>query len=150
MVQKAIEKDGLVRLRTPDRVRPGARVFLTGSSALARRAEQIAAQERASIPVDIRLTWEDGIPVAEGRLDGGEVAAVRGESGMEEAKNRPLTCEQIESQMRKTGGTPFVVRKVEMDYPGGLFSPPGALNQLRRDLLAGLEKAVLEGRRTGI
>ncbi len=147
VVQKAIEKDGLVRLRTPDRVRPGARVFLTGSSALARRAEQIAAQERAPIPVDIRLTWEEGIPIAEGRLDGGEVAAVRGESGMEEAKNRPLTCEQIESQMRKTGGTIFVVRKVDMDYPGGLFSPPGALNQLRRDLLAGLEKAVLEGRR---
>ncbi|HQE71608.1 MAG TPA: DUF3656 domain-containing protein, partial [Methanothrix soehngenii] len=55
--------------------------------------------------------------------------------------------EQIESQMRKTGGTPFVARRVEMDYPGGLFSPPGALNQLRRDLLAGLEKALLERRR---
>ena len=147
VVQKAIEKDGLVRLRTPERVRPGARVFLTGSTALARRAEQILAMERASIPVDIRLTWEDGIPVAEGRLDSGKVAAVRGESGMEEAKNRPLTCEQIESQMRKTGGTLFVARKVEMDYPGGLFSPPGALNQLRRDLLAALERAVLEGRR---
>jgi len=147
VVQKAIEKDGLVRLRTPDRVRPGARVFLTGSTALARRAEEIAARERASIPVDITLTWEDGFPVAEGRLDSGELAVARGESRMEEAVNRPQTPEQIESQMRKTGGTPFVVRKVEMDYPGGLFSPPGALNQLRRDLLAGLEKAVLEGRR---
>ena len=139
--------DGLVRLRTPDRVRPGARVFLTGSTALARRAEEIAARERASIPVNIRLTWEDGIPVAEGRLDSGELAVARGESRMGEAVNRPLTPEQIESQMRKTGGTPFVARRVEMDYPGGLFSPPGALNQLRRDLLAGLEKALLERRR---
>ena len=147
VVQKAIEKDGLVRLRTPDRVRPGARVFLTGSTALARRAEEIAARERASIPVNIRLTWEDGIPVAEGRLDSGELAVARGESRMGEAVNRPLTREQIESQMRKTGGTPFVARRVEMDYPGGLFSPPGALNQLRRDLLAGLEKALLERRR---
>mgnify|MGYP000846720590 FL=1 len=147
VVQKAIEKDGLVRLRTPDRVRPGARVFLTGSTALARRAEEIAARERASIPVNIRLTWEDGIPVAEGRLDSGELAVARGESRMGEAVNRPLTPEQIESQMRKTGGTPFVARRVEMDYPGGLFSPPGALNQLRRDLLAGLEKALLERRR---
>lgn len=111
VVQKAIEKDGLVRLRTPDRVRPGARVFLTGSIALSRRAEEIAARERASIPVNIRLTWEDGIPVAEGRLDSGELAVARGESGMEEAVNRPLTREQIESQMRKTGGTPFVARR---------------------------------------
>lgn len=147
VVQKAMERDGLVRLSIKEKVPVGAEVFLTSSSALSRRAEEIAAKERASIPVDIRITWKDGYPLAEGRLDSGERASARGQVRMEEAKNRPLTPEQIESQMRRTGGTVFVVRKVEMDYPGGLFSPPGALNQLRRDLLAGLERAVLEGRR---
>ena len=37
-----------------------------------------------------------------------------------------------------------MVRDVKIDYPGGLFAPLGALNQLRRDLLNGLEKAMLE------
>lgn len=147
VVQKVMERDGLVWLSIKDKVPLGAEVFLTSSSALSRRAEEIAARERVSIPVDIRITWKDGFPMAEGWLDSGEWASARGQVRMVEAKNRPLTCEQIESQMRRTGGTIFVVRKVEMDYPGGLFSPPGALNQLRRDLLAGLKRAVLEGRR---
>jgi len=40
-----------------------------------------------------------------------------------------------------------VIRKVVMDYPGDLFAPLGRLNQLRRDLLAKAEDALLEGRR---
>lgn len=147
VVQRAQEMDGLVRLRTPDRVRPGARVYLTSSYALTRRSEEIAAKERPQIPIDITLSWMDGVPVAEGRLDSGEVATLKGSFSMQEAENSPLSSEQIESQMRRTGGTLFVVRDVKIDYPGGLFAPLGALNQLRRDLLNGLEKAMLERRR---
>ena len=146
-VQRAVERDGLLCLRTGYEVPAGAEVYLTSSTALARRAEEILAQERPPIQVDITLTWEDGYVLAQGQLDNGLMAAARGESRMQKALNRPLTPEQIETQMRRTGGTPFVIRRVNMDYPGGLFSPLGALNQLRRDLLAGLERAVLEGRR---
>jgi putative protease len=49
--------------------------------------------------------------------------------------------------MRRTGGTPFVIGKIDMDYPGDLFAPLGALNQLRRDLLDKAEEALLEKRR---
>ena len=66
---------------------------------------------------------------------------------MEKAKKQPLTRQQIESQMRRTGGTPFVIGKIDMDYPGDLFAPLGALNQLRRDLLDKAEEALLEKRR---
>jgi putative protease len=58
-----------------------------------------------------------------------------------------MTSEQIEYKMRKSAGTHFVARRVEIDYPGVLCAPPRALNRLRRDLLAGLEKALLERRR---
>ena len=66
---------------------------------------------------------------------------------MEKAKKQPITRQQIESQMRRTGGTPFVIRKIDMDYPGDLFAPLGALNQLRRDILEKAEEALLERHR---
>ncbi len=149
VVQKAIEKDGLVRLRTPDRVRPGARVYLTSSSALARKAEHITSASKTARPIDISITWKDTTPEILARLDSGEEIRVMAGFKMERALNRPLTSEQIESQIRRTGGTPFVIRKVEMDYPGELFAPLSALNQLRRDLLHSVEAALLAERRPG-
>ena len=135
VVRGSIPKDGLLRLRTPERVRPGARVFLTGSTAMAQKAQEIIASAKTEIPIDLFITWENGTPLAEARLENGLSVQVRAEFMMETAKNQPVTKQQIEAQMRRTGGTPFAVRKMEMDYPGDLFAPLGALNQLRRDLL---------------
>ena len=151
VVQKPILRDGLLRLRTPERVRPGTRVYLTGSTALARRAQEIISSTRDLIPIDLKITWEDGVPVIEGRLEKerglGARIIVKAEFKMEKAKSQPVTAQQIEAQLRRTGGTPFVIRKVEMDYPGDLFAPLGALNQLRRDLLTKAEETLFCARR---
>jgi putative protease len=137
-------KDCLLRLRTPERVRPGAKVYMTSSTALSRKAEKIVSTAKMQIPIDLRVSWEDGTPVVEGTLKGGRHIEVRAGFRMEKAKSQPLTKEQIEAQLSRTGGTPFIVRKLEMDYPGGLFAPLGALNQLRRDLLVRAEEAVTQ------
>ncbi|MCX6670045.1 MAG: DUF3656 domain-containing protein [Methanothrix sp.] len=147
VVHKPLQKDGLLKLRTPERVRPGAKVYLTGSAALDRRARQIISAAKTEIPMDVYISWEDGTPVAEARLERGVSVRVRAGFKMDKAKSQPTTLQQIEAQLRRTGGTPFVIRKVEMDYPGDLFAPLGAQNQLRRDLLAKAEDALLEGRR---
>ena len=147
VVQSAVQKSGLVRLKTPERVRPGARVYLTGSTSLARRAQEITSSGKAEIPIDLVISFEDGTCRVEGRLETGQRVEVKAGFKMEKAKNQPITRQQIESQMRRTGGTPFVIRKIDMDYPGDLFAPLGALNQLRRDLLDKAEKALLEKRR---
>lgn len=149
VVQKPILREGLLRLRTPERVRPGTRVYLTGSTALARRAQEIISSTEAQIPIDLKITWEDGVPVVEGRLEKGRGVriTVKAEFRMEKAKSRPVTAQQIEAQLRRTGGTPFIIRKMEMDYPGDLFAPPGRLNQLRRDLLTKAEETLLSARR---
>jgi putative protease len=143
-------KDGLMRLKTLDRVRPGAKVYLTSSARLSSRAENIISSVPAQIPIDLEILWDDDVPVVEARLKGPKSAIqVQARAGfrMEKALNKPLTEEQIEAQLRRTGGTPFYIRKVEMRYPGGLFSPLGALNQLRRDFLARAEAALLEAKR---
>jgi len=66
---------------------------------------------------------------------------------MQKAVKCPTTAQQIEAQLRRTGRTPFVIRDLEMDYPGGLFAPLGDLNQLRREIIAKVEQALLEARR---
>jgi len=149
VVQSARERGGLLRIKTPERIRPGAQVYLTGSQSLSRRAQKIMASERGSIGIDLSLSWQDGRPVARAWLKDGRIVEAAGRFVMERAKSQPTTGQQIEAQMRRTGGTPFVVQRVEMDYPGDLFAPLGALNQLRRDLLVKVEQAILEERRPG-
>ncbi len=147
VVHKPLQRDGLLKLRTQERVRPGAKVYLTGSIALDRRAQQIISSGKTEIPIDVFISWDDGTPVAEARLERGVCVQVRAGFKMDKAKSQPTTSQQIEAQLRRTGGTPFVIRKVMMDYPGDLFAPLGALNQLRRELLIKAEEALLEGRR---
>lgn len=141
-------KDGLLRLRVPERVRPGARVYMTSSTALSRKAEKIAIMERR-IPIDLQISWDDGTPVAKARLKEAGLTEVEVRAGfeMEKALSRPLTKEQIEGQLSRTGGTPFSIGKLEISYPGGLFAPISALNQFRRDILENVEAALLNVRR---
>ncbi|MDD4652415.1 MAG: DUF3656 domain-containing protein [Methanothrix sp.] len=147
VVQRVAQKDGLLRLITPERVRPGAKVYLTGSTALAKKAQEIIASAKAQIPLDLSLTWQEETPLLEAALPDGQAVSVKASFRMEKAKSQPTSREQIESQLRRTGRTPFLVRKIEMDYSGDLFAPLGALNQLRRDLLEKVQEALLNKRR---
>ena len=72
VVQSAFQKDGLLRLKTPERVRPGARVYLTGSTALTRKAQAIISSSKAEIPIDLAISFEDGYCRVEGRLVTGQ------------------------------------------------------------------------------
>ncbi len=147
VVQKVVQKDGLLRLMTPVRVRPGTRVYLTGSTALAKKAQEIIASAKTKIALDLTLTWQEGTPLLQARLEDGRSVLVKAAFKMEKAKNQPTSRQQIELQIRRMGGTPFVVQKIAMDYAGDLFAPMGALNQLRRDLLKKVQQAILEKRR---
>ena len=147
VVQRVVQKDGLLRLMTPNRVRPGTKVYLTGSIALAKKAQEIIDSAKTEIALDLTITWQEGTPLLQATLEDGRAVLVKADFKMEKAKNQPTSRQQIESQMQRTGGTPFVVRKITMDYGGDLFAPLGALNQLRRDLLEKVQEALLEKRR---
>jgi U32 family peptidase len=146
-------KDGLLKLRTPDRVKPGARVYITSSTRLSHQVEKIISSSRSQIPIDLVIFWEDGVPVVECKLKGPNSSLkidVRAGFRMEKAQSKPLTKEQIEAQLGRTGGTPFCIRKVEISYPGDLFAPLGLLNQLRRDILAKAETAILDSQKPNV
>lgn len=59
------------------------------------------------------------------------------------ALKQPLDQERIDKQMRKTGTTQFQFDKLEIITEGNIFLPMQALNELRRDAIEKLEKAIL-------
>lgn len=61
-----------------------------------------------------------------------------------EAKNKPVTEDELDKRMRKTGDTSFVFEELVIDLEEGIFLPNGAANQLRRDALNALQCLMLE------
>lgn len=143
-------RNGLLRLRVPKQVRVGAEVRLTGHAGLAATAKGITRAGRPSRPLDLHVSWDGNTPVIAGYFSGpaGPLSVlVRADFAMEPAVSRPIDAAQIASQLRRTGGTAFAIRRLEMDYPGGLFAPIGEINRLRRDLLAAARAALLSASR---
>jgi putative protease len=65
------------------------------------------------------------------------------------ARSQQLTAAVIDSQMHKTGGTPYSCAESQSRAESGLFLPAAALNELRRQLISRItdERAQPPGRR---
>ncbi len=73
--------------------------------------------------------------------DGDHAVSVSG-ARVSEASNRPLSEENVRRQMEKTGGTPFVFEKLEIDMEDDLFLPVSELNALRRKAFDALSDSI--------
>ena len=141
---------GRVLIKPPRRVQPGYKVFMTRKDALQRwAAGLIKKSAQPIISLDLQLTWDDEIiPVIEGQIitvEGDKIPITyRAKFAMESAQKRPLSETQIREQLLKTGGTIFNIRSLQIDYPGGLFSPLSSLNRLRRDFLEEVEEMLID------
>ena len=62
---------------------------------------------------------------------------------VQQAKKQPLSYEKVETNIRKTGNTPFVFDTLQIEMEDDVFLPIQALNALRRDALEQLEAALL-------
>lgn len=69
----------------------------------------------------------------------GEVSYLTQDNSVEKAQNRATTKEDVEKQLKKTGGTGFVVKNIWGKLDDGLFIPVSKLNQIRRDAIDGLK-----------
>ncbi|OPX62588.1 MULTISPECIES: U32 family peptidase [unclassified Methanoregula] len=131
---------------------PGSQVFITSSRELEARARQIIARPEPGsgrrIPVDIRIRVDaDGhiamagsiVPGPGKRVD----VAYTPDLTLVPARSHPLSREQFEAQVRKSGDTPFAVRDISLDYDGILFAPVGGLNRMRREFIARAQEALL-------
>ncbi|MEI7857165.1 MAG: U32 family peptidase [Methanomicrobiales archaeon] len=144
------------RFAIPSPVSPGTKVYITSSVDLAARARLIISHPSTDLrhPVPLALTVrvdENGSLQLDGKIhpgNGREIAVTHTPGiTLVPAQSRPLTAELMEQQMRKSGGTPFVIDTVSMQYRGNLFAPTGELNRARREFLTLAESALVEASR---
>ena len=74
----------------------------------------------------------------------GKAAAVTGDIP-DAAKSKALTEADIRKQLEKTGATPWEWSNLKIDTDEKAFVPMGVLNEMRRQVLDGLMKEVLNG-----
>jgi len=137
--------NGEISLRVPGPVPAGSAVFITSSRELDARARQIVAKTGPGLhrflPVDMTgVVSPDGNLVISGtveRPDGTIIPVTcRPEAHLAPAESSPLTRDVIFHQLEKSGGTPFVVRSLTLDYDGTRFAPVATINRLRREFFA--------------
>ena len=106
--------------------------------AMARNTYQSGEAQR--VPVTFYAMIRPGEPTHVGVEDPqGRVVTVEGQVP-EAARTRALTAEAVETQLSRTGGTPYRCVKVRSLVEEGLSLPLAALNALRREALDGLTK----------
>ena len=110
-----VQKDGEIAIRVPHPVEPGTGVFITSSADLEMRARQIIAHPpvglRHPVPVDLDVRVDKGGNlVLEGLIRTRRGRAIpliyRSDFCLVPARSHPLTREQLEQQLKKTGKRP--------------------------------------------
>ena len=120
----------VLRLREGLRAEKGDEVYrLTDQRQL---SEAMAAPLR-KVSADLILEAWPGREIRLEVSDGENTAEVNGEK-VSAARTRETTGEEMEKQLRKTGGTDFEIRKVQV-RTAGAFVPVSLINGLRRDAL---------------
>lgn len=119
-----------VEVLLPDgfEVSPGDRVYCSMSNAVKRmfpkktpRESDLAGLER----LDVKVVFTPSSISANG---------VKLECSLERAKDPSRTHDAVRKAFSRLGGTEYFLGDVEID-DGGLFAPPGLLNELRRKLV---------------
>ncbi|AXV38060.1 MAG: hypothetical protein CIT01_07560 [Methanobacterium sp. BRmetb2] len=142
--------NNILELKVKNYLPKGSKVYLNYKKSLFNEAKAIILNDHArSVPLDLKVSWDkNDTPLLEGQISGKNNSKIsfRMESDfkMEKALKNPLTEKKIEKQLKKTGSTSFKIRKLEVDYPGDLFSPISQLNQIRRDFLEKTKTILLE------
>ena len=66
-----------------------------------------------------------------------------GESIVQAAQSRPLTREEVEKRLRRTGDTGFAIDRLTLEMEEDIFLPVSALNELRRGAVETLRRRML-------
>lgn len=104
---------------------------------------QAPVREEPKLPVSFLYHIRAGKPMALTLSCNGTQISVSGISP-ETARTRETTIQEVEKQLKKTGGTPFYVQKIKGYLDSGLMVPISSLNALRRDGLTQLKQALIQ------
>ena len=116
----------------------------------ARAKAGYSREDSRRVPVDMVCTLRAGVPAQLTASAKGHTVRAEGPVP-EEARNRALTAEELQSRLEKTGGTVFEPKETQVELADGLMLPASAVNAMRRQVLEELEMALTQPtqRRTG-
>lgn len=112
------------------------------NEALHQEIERKYVGTKHQIPVNGTLFIHKGQPL-EFYVNSEENHAYVSLGDAQEAKNKPLSVDDVRDRMNKTGESAFCFESLEIQMDDDIFVPNGVLNQLRRDALAQLEQMML-------
>lgn len=120
------------KIPAPSDVTVGSELWITKRMQTERHASTIVSKEtvgRVPIDVDVSINNENYLVLS------GYGVSAKSEIPMMEALKKPVTSEAVETQVRKSGGTPFAIRNISMNYDGTKFVPIKIVSDLRRRFL---------------
>ena len=122
-------------------VKVGTEVFISYSKSTHEYLKQFKKETiKNNIGINLYLSWDENLNLftkVEYYLDD-ELINFRHKTlgKFERAKNKPVTPEIIEKQLKKTGGTPFYIENIQFNnMPSYIFIPIREINQIRREIL---------------
>ena len=146
-----VKKDYL-SLKLRKKVEIGSSVYITRRKSLIDWANDLASNPQLphQISLDLKIDWNrEMVPIIKVNAspvwqDNNVEIEFKADFAMEKAIKQPLSQETIIKQLKKTGGTPFLIRSISLNYPGDLFTPIGNLNHLRRHILQKIQDKILK------
>lgn len=142
-------------LKLRKRVEIGSNIYITRRKSLIDWVNNLVSNPQLPhhISLDLQIDWnQEMVPIINVTAspigqDTNVKIEFKADFAMEKAIKRPLSKETIIKQLKKTGGTPFIIRNISLNYPGDLFTPIGNLNHLRREILQKIQDKILETKR---
>ena len=135
-----VQSGSIATLRLRDAARPGEALRRTEDESQLMKARETyegeALNKACPIPFDAFLTAYPGSPLSLRVTDGEKEETVSGEN-CQAAESKALNEESAKRAIEKTGGTPFVLRRLSVKTANA-FAPASALNALRREALEAL------------
>lgn len=144
------QSDDCIKINTTRNVRPGDKVYISYSKSTHDRLKQFKDETiRGNIPLSLSFKWNkdssiniDVKFVIEEKAINNEKKTnefnftYHSQTKFEEAQKRPISREDIEKQMIKTGDTPFYIKELNIpEPPENSFMAISKINKIRRNIL---------------
>lgn len=117
--------------------------FRPGNDALYQELEQDYVEKPLKRKISVYAYIAVGQPALVTVTSGADSVTVTGQL-VEEAKNRPMSSEDIQKPLLKWGNTNFEPEDITVELAGNIFIPVGALNALRRQAEEALTSKIIK------
>lgn len=121
----------------------GSEVYLTKNHQLMKQMRQTYVKPMLRMPIKVQIVGQIGQPLELTMSAQGKQITYCG-GMLEVAAQNPISKDQAKKQLTKLGSTSFVADEVTIEWPENAYMGISQMNEVRREAVSQLEKALLE------